>query len=191
VLQLTSRIRALGSANLRVAAALAVALVAACSGPRSSGDDPGTDDGGPAVGCDCVRGDTGVIAMHIAIVADTNLYSVNYRCDGPSTIPPGTVNLDDAKAVEIELGALAPGTGNACTFWGTDHAGDSCTGTTTPDFSVIAGQVTSAWVLVTCNPTDASIVADASDGSAGSDGPVVCDPSGASCAPETADSAAR
>jgi hypothetical protein len=103
--------------------------------------------------------------MHLTIGSGVNLYALSYTCTGPSTIPPGTVTFGDAQSIEYVLGGITAGSGYQCTLTGFDSSGDSCTGTTTT-FSVGAGQVSNAGVLVTCTvPSDAAVAADVNTGS--------------------------
>jgi hypothetical protein len=154
--------------------AVAAASLAACSSQHgSTGAGTGSGGGGnTAVIANAGGGDTGTVKMHLQIAAGDFLYALNYTCTGPSVIPPGTVNFNDAQSIEYVLGGIAAGSGYQCTLTGTDSNGDPCKGTTTM-FSVQAGLVTSAGVNITCTvPTDASTAADVTTGSVGFDAAV-------------------
>lgn len=154
--------------------AVAAASLAACSSQHgSTGAGTGSGGGGnTAVLANAGGGDTGTVKMHLMIAAGDFLYALNYTCTGPSVIPPGTVNFNDAQSIEYVLGGIAAGSGYQCTLTGTDSNGDPCSGTTTM-FSVSAGQVSGAGVNITCTvPSDASIAADVNTGSVGFDAAV-------------------
>lgn len=169
--------------NAVVVGAVAAASVAACSSQQgSSTAGTGHNGGSPTGSLLGNGGDMG--SIHAALtIADGSLYSLNYTCTGPAVIPSGTVNFNDAQSVEWVLGGIPAGTGYQCTLSGTDTNGDPCAGTTS-SFPIIAGAVTGATVVVTCNvPTDASTLADVNTGSVGFDASVVVNQQGAYACP--------
>jgi hypothetical protein len=154
--------------NAIAAGAIAAVSLAACSSQH--GDTTGSAGAGnPTLGAVTGQsGDTGSIKSALTVTGGS-LYSLSYTCSGPSVVPPGTVNFNDAQSIEWVLGGLVAGTGYTCALTGTDSAGDLCTGTTS-SFNIIPGQVSGATVLVTCNvATDASTLADVNQGSVGID----------------------
>ena len=146
--------------------------VAACS---SQQEPPGPDPTGArnvAVLSGSDGQEIGTVDLQLLIGPGDHLYSLSYACTGPSVIPPGTVNFNDAQSIEYTLGGIAAGSGYQCTLTGTDSNGDPCSGVTT-SFSVIAGQVTGAGAAITCTvPTDAALGADVNNGSVGFDATV-------------------
>ncbi len=159
--------------SLAIGAVAAAALVACSSQHGSTG--PGTGSaGGPntAILANAGGGDTGTVKMHLQIAPGDFLYALNYTCTGPSVIPPGMVNFNDAQSIEYVLGGITAGGPYTCSLTGTDSAGDPCSGMTTP-FNVSAGQVSGAGVVITCTvPSDASFAADVNTGSVGIDASV-------------------
>jgi hypothetical protein len=158
---------------LATGAVVAVTFVA-CSNRHGADTAERADSGGPQISLVAYNngGDTGTVKLQLQIAASDFLYALNYACTGPSAIPPGTVNFNDAQSIEYILGGVQAGVGYQCTLTGTDSNGDPCSGTTTP-FTVNPGQVTGAGVVITCTvPTDASVAADVSTGSVGIDAAV-------------------
>jgi hypothetical protein len=157
--------------NAIAAGAIAAVSLAACSsqhGDTAGGAGAGNPNLGSVTG---QSGDTGSIKAALTITGGS-LYSLSYTCSGPSVIPGGTVNFNDAQSVEWVLGGIVSGTGYTCVLTGTDSNGDLCSGTTS-SFNILPGQVSGATVLVTCNvATDASSAADVNTGSVGFDASV-------------------
>ena len=162
----------------RVRDALAIgvivgAAVAACTTPEGSTGGGASAGGGPSIHSLAGQGgdDTGSIRAAL-IIAGGNLYSLDYTCTGPSVIPPGIVNFNDAQSIEWVLGGIQAGKGYVCTLTGTDTNGDPCMGTSS-SFEILPGQVSGAMVNVTCTvPTDAAAAADVNLGSVGFDASV-------------------
>jgi len=151
--------------NAVAVGAIATAALVACSTNTGSSGSGSSGSTGSLIGAGTTAATTGTISMHLTIGNGVNLYALNYTCTGPSAIPAGTVNFGDAQSIEYVLGGITAGSGYQCTLTGFDSNGDSCTGTTTT-FTVGAGQVSSAGVLVTCTiPTDAAAQADVNTGS--------------------------
>jgi hypothetical protein len=153
-----------GGCAIVAGVALTGASISACSSERGSSSS-GPESPSSTSSSPIDDSDPGSIGLRLTIGNGVNLYSLSYTCTGPSPIPPGTVNFNDAQSVEYVLGGITPGSGYQCTLTGFDSNGDSCTGTTT-QFSVLSGQVSNAGVVVTCTvPTDAAIAADVNVGS--------------------------
>jgi hypothetical protein len=163
-----------GGAAVTASGVVAVGIIAACSDPREpAGAEPGS---GGATNLASISGPNGegigTVRLQLQIGPGDYLYSLSYACTGPSVIPPGTVNFNDAQSVEYTLGGVAAGSGYQCALSGTDSNGDICSGTTTA-FSVVAGQVSGAGAVITCTvATDAALAADVANGSVGFDAAV-------------------
>ncbi|HTB77095.1 MAG TPA: hypothetical protein VK762_27810 [Polyangiaceae bacterium] len=155
--------------NALAIGAVAAASVVACSSQHGAGTVGSGSTGGPSIAA--IPGQDGSLgSIHAAlIISGGNLYSLNYTCTGPSVIPPGTVDFNDAQSVEWVLGGIQAGSGYVCTLSGTDSNGDPCSGTSS-SFNILPGTVSGATVNVTCTvPTDASTLADVNQGSVGFD----------------------
>jgi hypothetical protein len=135
------------------------ASISACSGPGQHSILTKTDT--VLVGN---TSDPGSVGLHLVLQPGDNLYSLNYTCTGPNAIPSGTVNFNDAQSIEFVLGGIAAGSGYQCTLTGFDTGGDYCTGVTT-QFNVLAGQVSTATVAITCTiPADSAVAANITTG---------------------------
>lgn len=100
--------------------------------------------------------------------------SLDWVVSGPSGYYSGTVYFGDAQSVEFVAGGIVAGAGYTITMAGEDRDGDPCSGTSSP-FTVVAGQVAGASLVLTCTVPlfDASEPADVVTGSVGVEAGVI------------------
>jgi hypothetical protein len=99
-------------------------------------DSGGTSDGDSSVG--------------VAVNAPGGFFVfLDWSISGPAGSYSGRVYFGDARSIEFVAGGIQAGSGYTITLTGTDRDGQSCTGTSAP-FTVVAGTVTGAGVLISC-----------------------------------------
>jgi hypothetical protein len=148
--------------------------------PHVEGGPGGSNDGGSNDGATGGVEDASVDApgdggssVNVTFSIPPGLFaSLDWVISGPSGYYSGTVYFGQAHSIEFVAGGIHAGSGYRLTLAGTDRYGDPCSGTSAP-FDVIAGQVSGAGVVLTCDvPTDAE-AADVATGSVGVEAGVV------------------
>jgi hypothetical protein len=145
--------------------AFSALTVAACSSTHGPGGT-GTGSYGSGGGVGQIAQDgTGQVGMHLTLAPGVSLTSASWTITGPNMYS-GTVQIGDAESLEFVAGGILAGSGYTVTIHGTDSQGDMCTGTSAP-FSITAGAVTQAVLVVTCTQVnEASVnVANVANGS--------------------------
>ena len=133
-----------------LAAGFAVAAISAVACSSQHGSTGSGPSGNGTVGINGQTGQdgTGQVGMHLTLSPGVTLTSVSWTISGPNAYS-GTVQIGDAESLEFVAGGILAGSGYTVTITGTDSSGDPCTGTSAP-FSITAGAVTQAVMVVTC-----------------------------------------